>query len=245
MKLILEQLTEYISNNEIHLALNKMKSIFSIANSELLNDVILLQAQLKKLKSDVRKGIVKYQDQNFENNKITNSTLELIEELNNNPDDFKKFINVDKELDKLTEKSNLVLPIKVKDALYERLSFIKEKGGKFNAIWIDDSPRNNYYESKILKLIGFEIAIAESSEDAFFLLMKNKYDLILSDVERNGNKYEGYEFHLKLIRQNIDIPLIFYTGFVDRSKGVPPYAFGIAYLPNELLHLVVDVIQRI
>jgi len=129
MEVILKQLTGYISNNEVNLALNKMKSIFSFANSELLNDVILLQAQFAKLKSDARKGIIKYEDENFRNNIIMNSTLELIDELKNKPDDFNKFTRVDKELDKATEERNLVLPIKVKDALYERLSYIKEKGG--------------------------------------------------------------------------------------------------------------------
>jgi len=122
---------------------------------------------------------------------------------------------------------------------------LKRKGGEFNAIWIDDNPSNNYYESKILKAIGVDIEIAKSSMDALSLLKKNQYNLILSDVGRNDNKNEGYEFHLKLIKEKIDIPLIFYTGFVDRSKGAPPYAFGIAYLPNELLHLFADVVQRV
>ncbi len=244
MEDILAELTDHISKNEINLALNKMNSIFSFANSELTNDTILLQAQLAKLKSDARKGILNYEAENFRNNKILNSTIELIDELKNNPDIFDKFSKIDKELDKATENSDFTSRIRRKNALYERLSHIKEKGKSIKAIWIDDNPKNNYKESRILKAIGVNIEIAKSSAKALVLLKNNKYDLILSDVNRDGNENEGYEFHLNLIKNKIDIPLIFYTRFVDRSKGVPPYAFGITHLPNKLLHLVADVIQR-
>ena len=79
---------------------------------------------------------------------------------------------INKELDKAAEEKNLVLPLKVKDALYERLSYIKEKRKKINIIWIDDQPSNNYYESEILKAIDFDLDIAKSSEEALILLKK-------------------------------------------------------------------------
>ena len=244
MELIYKQLSEYVSNNELKLALTKMKNIFTLANSDFLNDAISLLAQLEKLRSDVRKGIIKYSDETFRQNVITNSILDLIEELKNNPKEFEEFENVESRLDKATKKRNLILPISVKDVLYERLSYVKDREIVLNIIWIDDNPGNNYYESWILKKVGFSIDIAKSSREAFQLLKEKQYDLILTDVGRDGKRTEGYEFHLKLIDEKIDIPLIFYTSFVDRSKGVPPYAFGIADLPNELLHLIVDVVQR-
>ena len=76
------------------------------------------------------------------------------------------------------------------------------------------------------------------------MLKTKNYELILSDIARNDINDEGLRFHKKLIDESIYIPLVFYTGFVDKEKGVPPYAFGIADLPNELIHLVLDVIER-
>lgn len=239
------QLEDFVANNELDLALKKLQSIFSLSNSELVNDVILLAAQFRKLHSDVRKGIIDYTQENLTHNKISNAILSLIKEIKNCPNVFAELTSVEKELDQsVKEKTNEELSIEIKDALFERLTYIKGKEIVIKAIWIDDFPSNNIYESKILSLIGIQIDIAKSSDEGYKMIKKNSYEIILSDISRNGISDEGIRFHRQLIGENIDIPLIFYTGFADRSKGVPPYAFGIVDLPNELIHLVLDVIER-
>jgi hypothetical protein len=177
--------------------------------------------------------------------RITSSILSLIREIRNNPKVFAEFSIVEKELEQsVIEKTNEEIPVEVKDALFERLTYVKGKEMAIKAIWIDDFPNNNIYESKILKLIGIQVDVAKSSDEGYKMIMENNYGLILSDISRNGIHDEGIRFHRRLIEENIDIPLIFYAGFADRSKGVPPYAFGIADLPDKLIHLVLDVIER-
>ena len=245
MEKTLLQIQDYIFQNEVEMALKKLQSIFSIAGSELVNDVILLMAQLKKLQSDIRKGIIDYATENLVHNRIVNSVLSLTKEIETEPEQFVKFVEVEAELDKsIKEKIDEELPISMKDSLFERLSYVKEKNLEVNAIWIDDFPSNNRYESKVLKSVGVKIDYAKSSEEGYEMLKTKNYELILSDIARNDINDEGLRFHKKLIDESIYIPLVFYTGFVDKEKGVPPYAFGIADLPNELIHLVLDVIER-
>jgi hypothetical protein len=239
------QITKFLENNELEAALKKLHSIFALAGSELADDAIMLSAQFKKLRSDVRKGILDYSQETLQHNRIAHSTLSLLEELKTAPDRFQEFFNVDDQMDKAAkDKFKAVLPIPEKDALFERLSRAKEKNLDFHAVWIDDSPGFNKYESAILDSIGVKIDHAANSHEAYQLIKKNNYRLILSDISREDNQTEGLDFHKKLLREDIDLPVIFYTSYVDRSLGVPPHAFGIAHLPNELLHLVMDVVER-
>ena len=38
--------------------------------------------------------------------------------------------------------------------------------------------------------------------------------------------------------------VVFYVGRVDRAAGVPAGSFGITNRPDELLHLVMDALER-
>lgn len=244
MKSITEDIRVCIMESEVEQAIKKLKNVLSLANSELVNDLILLSAQFKKLKSDIRKGIIDYSQQNISHNKIIDGLLSLVHEIEEEPEILKEYTGVDEKLNKASEERNLVLPMAVKDALYERLALIKEKNIQFKALWIDDNPMANVYETKILEQIHVQVEQATSSRQAYELVKNNSFDFLLSDIGREKKSREGIEFQKKLIEEGIDIPLIFYIARHDRSKGVPPYAFGIADLPNELLHIVADILQR-
>lgn len=45
-------------------------------------------------------------------------------------------------------------------------------------------------------------------------------------------------------RQKIDCPVVFYVGEVDPKKGTPVYAFGLTNRPDELVHLILDILER-
>jgi hypothetical protein len=38
--------------------------------------------------------------------------------------------------------------------------------------------------------------------------------------------------------------VIFYVGEFDPGRGLPPFAFGLTNRPDELLHLILDVLAR-
>ena len=71
MEQVVLQLEDFVVNNEIDLALKKLQSIFSLSNSDLVNDAILLAAQFRKLHSDVRKNIIDYTQENLIHNRYT------------------------------------------------------------------------------------------------------------------------------------------------------------------------------
>lgn len=239
------QIQDYLTNNEVELALNKLRSVFSISNSDLMNDVIILTGQFKKLKSDMRRGIIDYAQKNLQHNTIMNSILSLIDEIKQRPERFEEFNKTENQLDKsIKNKEKNELPTWIKDALFERIAYVKEKELKIKTLWVDDFPSNNFYESQVLISIGLEIDFAKSSEEAKQLLSKSNYEIMLSDISRHSKHDEGLRFHKELIGKGIDLPTIFYIGYFERNKGVPPYAFGITDIPNDLIHLILDVIER-
>ena len=56
--------------------------------------------------------------------------------------------------------------------------------------------------------------------------------------ERGDDPTAGLSMLEGLRKSHPDLPVIFYVGEVDRARGVPPFAFGLTNLPNELLHLI-------
>jgi hypothetical protein len=245
MESLILQLQTLVANNDLDPALKKLHSICSLSNAELVNDVIMVSARHKKLLSEVRKGVIGHAEENLEHNKITQAVLSLIEEIRDDPERFTAYHTVETELDlSVQQRAHSALSPGVKDALFERLAYVKEKALAVPALWIDESPAANQYESHLLASAGLRIDYARSSDEAWRMLGEKSYELILSEINRGGIPDEGLRFHRRLISERIDLPLIFYTGRADRSKGVPPFAFGIADLPNELMHLVLDVLAR-
>ncbi|TNE56034.1 MAG: response regulator [Bacteroidetes bacterium] len=239
------QIQDLLTNNEVEPALHKLRSIFSLAGSDLVNDAVLLSGQIKKLQSDVRKGILDYSQETLAHNRLLNATVSLLDELRQAPDKFAAFVATEQQLDiSVRQRGAELLSADIKDVLFERMAAVKEKNLDLRILWVDDSPSNNRYESRLLESIGLRTDYAESSTAARQLLETNNYTLILSDISRNGVSDEGFRFLRELIEQGIDLPTIFYTARVHRNRGVPPFAFGIAAMPNDLLHLVLDVLAR-
>jgi len=130
-------------------------------------------------------------------------------------------------------------------SLLKRAEFVKANKVVLNALWIDDFPSNNISESRILEEIGLKITFVPSSEEALILIQTNRYDLILSDIDRNGDKLQGISFLKTLVEvHRFDIPTIFYTSENKQIEGVPIHAFAIASRPIELIHYCLDIMER-
>lgn len=130
-------------------------------------------------------------------------------------------------------------------SLFKRAEFVKANKVVLNALWIDDFPSNNISESRILEEIGLKITFVPSSEEALIFIQANRYDLILSDIERNGDNLQGISFLKTLVElYRIDIPTIFYTNSEKQKQGVPLHAFAIASMPIELIHFCLDIMER-
>jgi CheY-like chemotaxis protein len=266
MKHATDELIELIAASELEKALKKMHQICSLGGSELTNDAVMLLAQWHKLESDTRKGILNYDQENLTRNRITNSALELVEMLRDQPSllrgvgeledgldqaatmrqTLRQMYGQELQLDRATrQKKNKPLSAAAKEALFERMTFVKLKNIAPRVLWIDDYPESNDAERKILESIGLHIVLTGTSEAAARLLRDAPPDLVISDIWREGNPAEGIEFHRRWYDEGqAAVPFIFYLSYFRPERGTPPLAFGITDLPGELIHLVLDLVER-
>lgn len=244
MSTTLDQLYALIAEGEIDQALKKLQGILSMGNSELVNDALLLSAQYKKLKSDIRKGILDYDQETVATNRIVDRLISLVDEMKEEQKAWNQFTQMEHDMDQtMMERNQTEMSEERKDTLFLRMSYMREKKISARALWIDDSA-GNQYECGVLESLGIAFDRAASSAEALALLEAKNYDLVVSDVERNGDSREGIRFLRDLPGHLKQIPFIFYVGRVDRSRGVPPWAFGIADNPGDLAHLALDVLER-
>jgi CheY-like chemotaxis protein len=111
-------------------------------------------------------------------------------------------------------------------------------------LWVDDNPGSTFYERRFLMTLGVQIDQATSTLEAVEFSKDFTYNLVLSDMERNGDSTAGIKLLTKIKQLNQYQPIIFYIGRVDRRKGTPNGAFAITSRPEELLHFVLDVLER-
>ncbi len=121
-----------------------------------------------------------------------------------------------------------------------RLVEVAVKGARI--LWVDDHPANNRSESQLLQVLGAEVQQVCSTEEALRQMPRTRFDLLLSDMDRDGVSDAGIRMLRQLGREAP--PVVFYVGRVDQSRGVPHGAFGIADRPEPLLHLILDVLER-
>ncbi len=256
MKEFEKKITELIALGEIDSALTTEYNLLSVAGSEMKNEATILRGRFSKLNSDKRKGIISREFEILEFNQISNACLELLMEMVKNQDQFNRYLNdmddsmmrfskTENDLDESIIRKRLEVSTPQKIGLWNRMAHVKDKNLKIKALWLDDSGVVvQCSEKRLIEAIGVELDICPNPDKAFDVLLNNAYDFIISDMKRGDDTQAGVTFLKKLVEKRRWIPTIFYITNFHASKGVPPYAFGITNRPNELLHLVMDLIER-
>jgi CheY-like chemotaxis protein len=111
-------------------------------------------------------------------------------------------------------------------------------------LWIDDKPDGNTGEMELLRKLGITVDAAVASEEARQMLSKFHYDVIISDIDREGRSKEGLTFLESLIGTRLFRYTIFYVHHVDEDSPIPKGAFNITNQPDKLLHLIMDALER-
>jgi CheY-like chemotaxis protein len=111
-------------------------------------------------------------------------------------------------------------------------------------LWIDDHPDNNINEQKMLAELKVDVDCRLTTDEAINQLKGQNYDIVISDMSRGTNAMAGIEFLREFRKFNTFTPVIFYVGIFSEDRGIPPHAFGITNRPDELLHLLLDVLER-
>ncbi len=91
---------------------------------------------------------------------------------------------------------------------------------------VDDTPKNLQVLGKTLHEIGYNIAVANSGNQAIDSIEKEKPDLILLDIQMP--EMDGFEVcrRLKQNEETKDIPIIFLTAVTESSKIIEGFELG-------------------
>jgi CheY-like chemotaxis protein len=106
------------------------------------------------------------------------------------------------------------------------------------ALWVDDHPGNNVYEIAALRSVGiFVTQVIESSTALTLLEEDSAYDIVISDLVRQGDVNAGIEF-IKTVKGSTRArSIIVYTGNAE-SRRAEVLAAGVDYVlddPSELV----------
>jgi Effector-associated domain 11 len=256
MKEFTDKVTAFIADGNIELALNEMYNLLALSAIDLKNDAVILRGRLSKLNSDKRKGILVHSDEVLEYNRISDATLGLLADmflestiltpyLDDINDSIQRKTMDAKELDASITRKQMQLSDAQKNALFSRMAAVKDRQTPIRAIWLDDD--FNVPELSEMRLIQALNVQLDRVYDEYLvenMLLTSHYDLIISDMKRGENTKAGIDFLQKLVAKNQRLPMIFYVISFNEQRGTPPFAFGITNNPSELVHLVMDVIER-
>lgn len=125
-------------------------------------------------------------------------------------DGIKALANVNAKQDSRTTNANDVA--QATNQMINAKNYLNTTNKRSNTIlWVDDNPDNTKYEREAFKALGFQFALALSTNEALELLKSNTYAAVLSDMGRSEGPQEGYIL-LKQIRQfDKETPFIIYA----------------------------------
>jgi CheY-like chemotaxis protein len=104
-------------------------------------------------------------------------------------------------------------------------------------LWVDDHPSSNRLEASALICQGNKLSFAQSNDEALQLLRSQKFDLIISDIARDGQPTNGIDLYHAVRDSGNMLPIIYY---VQQSTG--PIAQGtnapVTTMPSDLLRAI-------
>ncbi|PZG41996.1 multidrug DMT transporter permease [Spongiactinospora gelatinilytica] len=117
------------------------------------------------------------------------------------------------------------------------------RGGRM--LWVDDLPRNNIYLKELFRQLGMVVDSATSTGEAMACLDHHKYDLVISDIYRESDPQAGIKMLHEFRTRGISLPVIIHAARFDPTLGVDPMIFGGTNRIDEVVHYVIDVMERV
>ena len=113
-----------------------------------------------------------------------------------------------------------------------------------HVLLVNDSPSGMNYVIDILQEVGLEIRVVRSTAEALKALSTGRFDVVISDMARDGIEDEGLRLLRKMRSNEMVTPVIFSVGRLDPERGTPPFAFGITSSAEDIFNLVFDALER-
>jgi len=79
-------------------------------------------------------------------------------------------------------------------------------------LWVDDRPQNNVYERKAMESMGLQFTLAESTDQALYILSTRRFAAVISDMGRKEGPREGYKLLEALRAEDKATPFFIYAG---------------------------------
>lgn len=117
------------------------------------------------------------------------------------------------------------------------------KGGRI--LWVDDHPRNNKYLIDLFRQTGMSVDTARSTEEALRLLKSRSYDLVLSDMERDGDHDAGLRMVEAFRQLGSPLPVVIHSVSFSASHRSDSMIFASSGRVDEVIHYVIDIMERI
>jgi eukaryotic-like serine/threonine-protein kinase len=111
-------------------------------------------------------------------------------------------------------------------------------------LWVDDNPASNQYEILLFESMGAQVVTSTTTADAIGQIQAETWDLVLSDMTRQGRSGEGIALLDWMRDHHAPVPVVFYVLDADTGRDRPFGSFGLTNQPDELIHLVLDVLER-
>jgi response regulator RpfG family c-di-GMP phosphodiesterase len=147
-------------------------------------------------------------------------------------------------LDQAASVTNVTVPAGTRRGALRRFSNSAAvlDGGKL--LWVDDHPEYNTALIELFRAAGMVVDTALSTDEALMSLRRHSYDIILSDIGRQGDREAGITMLQKLNQLGIDTPVVLYTVGFDYTRGFPRRVFAVTGVPDEAVHYVIDLMER-
>lgn len=112
-------------------------------------------------------------------------------------------------------------------------------------LWVDDVPENNRYLTRLFGEFGMQVDSARSTEEALHLLGHRSYDMVLTDIRRGNDPQAGIRMLQEFRDHGINLPVVIHAAQFDSRLGIDSLAFAGTNRPDEVVHYVIDLMERI
>jgi CheY-like chemotaxis protein len=152
------------------------------------------------------------------------------------------FDAVDRTLADLAHERRIEMAPSARRRIFSRARRLAKLLRRTQLLWVDDTPGRNVLERRLLRDFGVFVDLAKSNDEAEERFLETPYDVVISDIEREGGE-SGLALPDRLARADPQRPpVIFYV--TTLTEGTPDGAVGITNRPDTLMDLILDCVER-
>ncbi|NQX33289.1 hypothetical protein [Herbiconiux sp. VKM Ac-2851] len=116
-------------------------------------------------------------------------------------------------------------------------------------LWVDDHVENILDTVKAFRVIGVDVDLARSTDEALSLLESRNYRLIITDLGRNEssgyNRSAGLDLNTELLEKGSKVPIFVYTSKSSLRRSAELHTAGIDFVTSAPTELFARAVQQL